>query len=93
MGSGRVAVPLTSRPPTVPCGLVGMAGALMTGALARASKVMARPLVVTAGALVGMARTLLAGVLPPTAETLMDATPAVTARTPQVRMLLVVIAG
>ncbi|WP_433224547.1 hypothetical protein [Microtetraspora malaysiensis] len=70
-----------------------MAGMLMTGALARASRVMARPLVVIAGALVGMAGTQLAGALPPTAETLVQATLPVTARTPQARMLLVVIAG
>ncbi|WP_067143186.1 hypothetical protein [Microtetraspora malaysiensis] len=81
-----VGVAVTGGPPP-------MAGALMTGALARASKVMARPLVVTAGALVRVARTQLAGTLPPTAETLVQAVLSVTARTPQARMLLVVIAG
>ncbi|WP_433226129.1 hypothetical protein [Microtetraspora malaysiensis] len=55
--------------------------------MAGASAVMARPLVVTAGALIGMARTLSAG-----AEALVQAALAVTARTPQARMLLVVIA-
>ncbi|WP_433422634.1 hypothetical protein ACQP1V_13530 [Microtetraspora malaysiensis] len=59
----------------------------MAGALARASAVMGRPLVVTAGALVKMARTLSAG-----AEALVQAALAVTARTPRARMLLVVTA-
>ncbi|WP_433217306.1 hypothetical protein [Microtetraspora malaysiensis] len=54
---------------------------------------MVQPLVVTAGALVGMARTQLAGALPPTAEALVRAVLAVTARTVLARMLLVVIAG
>ncbi|WP_433213482.1 hypothetical protein [Microtetraspora malaysiensis] len=65
----------------------------MAGALARASKVMVRPLVVTAGVLVGMARTLSAGALPPTAETLTARASAVMGRTVRARMLLVVIAG
>ncbi|GLW99078.1 hypothetical protein Misp02_31650 [Microtetraspora sp. NBRC 16547] len=69
-------------------GPVGML-APMAGPLLLIAKVLA----VIAEALVGMARTLSAGALPPTAETLMDATPAVAARTPQVRMLLGVIAG
>ncbi|WP_433411981.1 hypothetical protein ACQP1V_24210 [Microtetraspora malaysiensis] len=86
----RVGVAVTGGPVAM---LPPMAGALMTGALARASKVTARPLVVTAGALVGMARTQLAGALPPTADALVQAALAVTARTPQARMLLVVIAG
>ncbi|WP_433413294.1 hypothetical protein ACQP1V_29445 [Microtetraspora malaysiensis] len=54
---------------------------------------MARPLVVLARALVGMARTLSAGALPPTAETLVQAVLAMTARMVRARMLLVVIAG
>ncbi|WP_433418350.1 hypothetical protein ACQP1V_02250 [Microtetraspora malaysiensis] len=54
--------------------------------MARASAVMARPLVVTAGALVGMVRTQLAGAL-------VQAVPAVMARTVRARMVLVVIAG
>ncbi|MFF3666133.1 hypothetical protein [Microtetraspora malaysiensis] len=65
-----------------------MAGALMAGV----SVMLARPLVVTAWALVGMTRTRLDGAPPPTAETLMQAALAVTARTPQARMLLVVTA-
>ncbi|MFF3668327.1 hypothetical protein [Microtetraspora malaysiensis] len=74
-----------SRPQVIPCGLAG--------ALARASAVMARPLVVTAGALVGVARTLLAGALPPTAETLTARASAVMGRTVRAGTLLVVIAG
>ncbi|WP_433217696.1 hypothetical protein [Microtetraspora malaysiensis] len=59
---------------------------------------MVRPLVVIAGAMVGMARAQLAGAqlagaLPPTAETLVQAALPVTTRTPQARMLLVAIAG
>ncbi|WP_433349300.1 hypothetical protein ACQP25_36250 [Microtetraspora malaysiensis] len=67
----------------VTCGPVGMLS------------LMARPLVVIAGALVGMAMTLSAGALPPTAETLMVMARAVMARTVRARMLLlvVVIAG
>ncbi|WP_067141457.1 hypothetical protein [Microtetraspora malaysiensis] len=69
----------------------------MVGALARASAVMARPLVVTAGVLVGVlvgvAMTQLAGALPPAGETLVQAALAVAARTVLARMLLVVIAG
>ncbi|WP_067138176.1 hypothetical protein [Microtetraspora malaysiensis] len=53
----------------------------------------AKVLAVTAGALIGMARTPSAGALPPAAEALVQAALAVTARTPQARMLLVVIAG
>ncbi|MFF3670756.1 hypothetical protein [Microtetraspora malaysiensis] len=52
----------------------------------------AKVLAVTAGVLVGMARTQLDGALPPTADALVQATLAVTARTPQARMLPVVIA-
>ncbi|MGI5491526.1 hypothetical protein [Microtetraspora malaysiensis] len=63
--------------------------------MAGASAVMARLLVVIAGAMVGMARTLSAGALPPTAEMLMQAALAVMARTVRARVLLlvVVIAG
>ncbi|WP_433224662.1 hypothetical protein [Microtetraspora malaysiensis] len=63
-----------------------MAGMLMTGAMARASKVMIRPLVVTARALVGMASTLSAGAPPPTVGTLVQATLPVTTRTVLARM-------
>ncbi|WP_433346473.1 hypothetical protein ACQP25_27255 [Microtetraspora malaysiensis] len=52
---------------------------------------MARPLVMIAGALVGMARTLSARALPPTAEMLMQAALAVMGRTVRARMLLVVV--
>ncbi|WP_157570445.1 hypothetical protein [Microtetraspora malaysiensis] len=62
-----------------------MAGALMTGV----SVMLTRPLVVTAGALVGMTRTQLTGALPPTADALVQA---VLGRTVRARPL-VVIAG
>ncbi|MFF3671720.1 hypothetical protein [Microtetraspora malaysiensis] len=82
----RVGVAVTGGPVVM---LPPMAGALMAGV----SVMLARPLVVTAGALVGMARTLLAGALPPTAETLVQAVLAVMGRMVRAGMLLVVIAG
>ncbi|WP_067131492.1 hypothetical protein [Microtetraspora malaysiensis] len=81
-----VGVAVTGGPVAMP---PPMAGALMAGV----SVMLARPLVVAAGALVGIARTLLDGALPPTAETLVQAALPVMGRTPQARMLLVVIAG
>ncbi|WP_433217070.1 hypothetical protein [Microtetraspora malaysiensis] len=68
-----------------------MVRASMTGGPARASAVMARSLVVTAGAQLAGAQP--AGALPPTAETLVQATLAAVGRTVLARMLLVVIAG
>ncbi|WP_433412080.1 hypothetical protein ACQP1V_24510 [Microtetraspora malaysiensis] len=80
IGSGTwVGVVVTGGPVAMP---PPMAGALMAGV----SVMLARPLV-------GMARTLLAEALPPTAERLVQAALAVMARTVRARMLLVVIAG